>query len=369
VPAGEWLISRGPCGASGTFAHQCGYYEDRCAIDLTPLSHTMDYVPVLAPQAGRVFFMGTRLDSGLTVMLQHDDGRVSALMHLAKVVVGLDQRVHTGQVVAYAGSSGSSSRPHLHFHVQPNAVERECLWLHGLDEIDLTRSVARSHNLAWNELTLVDPPESLPHWLPIAATHGLDAPTVIRPAGIVLSPGSRVELPIALSNSLLPPGRLYLAGRPVSLALNGPAYTLYLVTLEAPNIPGEYRRILQMRMPGQSAVGRALQLDFIVREQPDASASSSVMLANPAFASPANWSELRQTVPLCWTHPDSAGRQPVRFRVVVVGEAAVDSGWIDARCWQPPELPAGLYHWKVFARDAHGFMNRTNQRPFVFRIR
>ena len=69
VPAGTWLISRGPCGSPGGFSHQCGYFEDNCAIDLTPLTESMLSVPVLAPQAGQVFFLGTRDDSGMVVML------------------------------------------------------------------------------------------------------------------------------------------------------------------------------------------------------------------------------------------------------------------------------------------------------------
>src|SRR5260221_5402214 len=127
VPAGDWLISRGPCGGRGLYTHQCGYFEDECAFDLTPLTGSMLSVPVLAPQAGQVFFLGTRTDTGLAVLLRHADGRISALYHLSKIVVGLDQSVTQGQVIGYAGDTGSSTRPHVHFDVQPNAVERTCL--------------------------------------------------------------------------------------------------------------------------------------------------------------------------------------------------------------------------------------------------
>src|SRR4029077_17219730 len=119
-------------------------------------------VPVLAPAAGQVFFLGTRSDSGTVGKLQHDDGRVGGLMHLSRVVAVLDQRVTQGQVVAYAGNTGSSSRPHLHFDVQPNAVERSCLPLSGIDEMNSHLMTIRSHNLPWSSLVLPDPPSTLP---------------------------------------------------------------------------------------------------------------------------------------------------------------------------------------------------------------
>jgi len=198
VPAGMWLISRGPCGSPGGFSHQCGYFEDSCAIDLTPLTESMLSVPVLAPQAGQVFFLGTRDDSGMVVMLEHDDGRVSALMHLSKVVVGLDERVAQGQVVAYAGNTGSSTRPHLHFDVQPNAVERSCLPLDGLDEVDLVRMVVQSHNLEWSALVLPNPPERLPAWLTLES--GGAAGLAPRP---VLAPSAQTRLPVAIDDARL----------------------------------------------------------------------------------------------------------------------------------------------------------------------
>src|SRR5688572_22623456 len=185
LPAGEWVISRGPCGSGSGFNHQCGYFEDECALDLISAAGSMENVPVLAPQAGQVFFMGTRTDSGLALLLRHRDGRVSALMHLARIVVAPDQLVTQGQVVAYAGNSGSSGRAHLHFHVQPNTVERTCLPLYGLDDIDIFKATATSRNLAWPALSLPDPPAGLPAWLPLTTT--ATAETIV-PDRVVLPP-------------------------------------------------------------------------------------------------------------------------------------------------------------------------------------
>jgi hypothetical protein len=367
VPAGDWLISRGPCGAGGLFTHQCGYYEDHCALDLTPLSGSMEHVPVLAPQAGQVFFIGTRADSGLTLLLEHADGRVSALMHLAKIVVAPDQRVSQGQVVAYAGNSGSSTRPHLHFHVQPNVVERACLDLSTLDETDLRVMTVRSHNLAWTDLVLVDPPASLPAWLPFLSPPGT---RTALPALVILAPGASVDLPIALESASLPPGGLTYAGQALPAVEQSAQHTAFVVPLTAPAAPGEYARLLPLRgFPGRRAVGRALRLKFAVRDAAYTAAGAGIVLISPAFVRPANWSRLAAPPELCWSEPASAGAAPLLFRVRVVGPTPADSGWISATCWQTPPLPPGGYAWKVFVRDGQGFMNRTNQRPYVFSLR
>jgi hypothetical protein len=365
VPAGEWTISRGPCGAGGLFQHPCGYYEDRCALDLTAVNGEMEDVPVLAPQAGQVFFLGTRNDSGLTAMLEHDDGRITALMHLAKVVVALDQRVAQGQVVAYAGSTGSSTRPHLHFHVQPNAVERECLPLTGLDEIDLTRLTARSHNLDWTDLTLVDPPEQMPAWLPLTAPEAGNEP-VVMPQRMLLAPGVTVQLPVAYEIEHAPPEGLSYLGQPVPVAWRMSTHVVFSVPFTGPNRTGEFTRVLRQTVNGTT---RTIRFRFGVRPAAESGSGAGLILINPTFGSPLNWSDQPAAPELCWREPASAGTAPLLFRVLVVGPTRADSGWIPEQCWQTPALAEGDYAWKVFVRDGQGYMNRTNQRPWVFRLR
>lgn len=366
LPAGQWTISRGPCGSASGFKHQCGYYEDHCALDLTSAAGSMLHVPVLAPQAGQVFFMGTRADSGLALLLRHADGRVSALMHLAKIVVAPNQQVSQGQVVAYAGNSGSSGRAHLHFHVQPNAVERACIPLNSLDEINFGRATATSYNRAWSGLVLVDPPQTLPGWLP--AWPGAEAAAVL-PAGVVLPPLGRIDLPLAIRSAALDSADVFYNGRRLNPTRITGNYAVYLIPLEAPQIAGEYTRAVRVRATDRSATGQLLQVRFSVGPPADTSAGSGIVSISPTFVSPANYSEHRQAPRLCWSEPATAGLAPLHFRVMVVGPQAADSGWLTATCWQAPTLPQGTYTWKVFVRDGLGFMNRTNQRPFVFKIR
>ena len=362
VPAGEWLISRGPCGSGGLFTHSCEYYEDRCAIDLTPLSGSMLGVPVLAPQAGQVFFLGTRADSGLVVMLQHDDGRVSALMHLSKVVVGLDQRVAQGQVVAYAGSTGSSTRPHLHFDVQPNAVDRECMPLSGLDEIDFVHMTVRSHNLAWSELVLPNPPERLPDWLPLMPR----GTTATGMPHVVLAPAAVSNLPISMADARLGAQGLYYQGQSLAPALKSGGFTLFSVPLRGPAATGDYQAPLLFRATGGRPAGVALTLTYTVRPPADASAALGLIWINPTFVSPANWSTWLKSPKLCWSEFAGAGQAPLSYGVMVTGPETADSGWQSANCWTSPQPRPGAYLWKVFVRDARGYMNRTNQRPYAF---
>ena len=363
LPAGKWGISRGPCQSDARFRHDCRYYEERCAVDLVALSGSPEHVPVLAPMAGQVFFMGTRSDAGLMLMLRHADGRVSAYMHLSQIAVGLDQRVAQGQVIAYIGSTGSSGNPHLHFDVQPDAVQRECVPLDGLDQLHFGAGWAVSYNLPWSQLTLPEPPAGIPSWLPTLATSGtVTAGQAVLPEGVEISPTASITLPVAAAADVdgLNAGGLALA--PVANA-NGAVW--FKLPLTAPAEVGTYAETVQPTSGGQAA-GPGAVLTVTVRPAPDTSPGFNAILINPVFVSPPDWSKLRDAPNLCWSEDARAGQAPFEFRVMVAGTAEVDSSWMTGTCWRAPSLPSGTYFWKVFVRDARGFMNRTNQRPLVF---
>ena len=349
------------------YTHQCGYYEDECAFDLTPVDGSMLNVPVLAPQAGRVFFLGTRIDSGLAVFLQHADGRVSALMHLSKVVVGPDQPVAQGQVVGYAGATGSSTKPHLHFDVQQNAVERTCLPLYGIDEVDSRLMTLRSHNLAWQDLVLPDPPMNLPAWLPLQSG-GVQAPAVLLPRLVELAPAAQADVPIAVAGAFLGNQSVYYAGRPLLATASVNGYVLFTVHVTAPADPGDYQGSLDFHVAGPVTGAPSLTLNYRVRTPMDSRAGAGLVWINPRPVSPPAYSAFPAPPALCFTEPAVAGPAPLTFRIIVAGPVQADSGWMAATCWTPPPLPRGTYYWKVFVRDGQGHMNRTNQRPVVFRI-
>ena len=323
-------------------------------------------VPVLAPQAGRVFFMGTRADSGLAVLLQHDDGRVSALFHLSKAVVGLDQRVAQGQVIGYAGNTGSSTKAHLHFDVQPNAVERTCLPLTGLDGFDPRQTTVQSHNLDWSQVVLDDPPPTLPAWLPLAG--GGASGGLLLPAHVVLAPGAQTNIPVGIPNDVLGSQGVYYNGQELSPTITTDTYTLFSIPLTAPAQAGDYQGQLEFRIPGVCAGGPPVSFGYTVQAPVDSSPGAGLVLINPTVVEPANDAVFSTTPRLCVSEPAVAGQAPLSFRVMVSGPSQADSGWITAQCWTPPALGTGRYFWKVFVRDARGYMNRTNDRPTDFRI-
>ncbi len=367
VPAGDWLISRGPCGGGGLYTHQCGYFEDECAFDLTPVLGSMLSVPILAPQAGQVFFMGTRTDSGLVVLLQHADGRISALMHLSKAVVGLDQRVAQGQVIGYAGSSGSSTRPHLHFDVQVDAVERSCLPLYGIDEVDMRLMTVRSHNLPWQSLVLPEPPPNLPAWLPLVGAGG-KPPAILIPQRVVLAPTAQATIPIAIASSFLGSQNLFYDGVPLLPAGTTNGFALFSVPMTAPAEPGDYQGSLEFQVAGPVMGAPPVLVNYAVREPVDSQAGAGLVWINPRLVGPPDYALFNTTPQLCYSEPALAGPAPLTFRVMLAGAAQADSGWMAATCWTPPSLAPGTYYWKVFVRDGEGHMNRTNDRPNIFKI-
>ncbi len=57
---------------------------------------------------------------GNWILIEHDNGLTSVFGHLSQVSATKGQRVSAGQVVAYIGSTGYSTGPHLHISVFPS---------------------------------------------------------------------------------------------------------------------------------------------------------------------------------------------------------------------------------------------------------
>lgn len=76
--------------------------------------------PTVSIDSGKVIFAGIKGGYGKTVMIQHDDGKVTLYAHNSELTVSAGQRVQKGQVIAKIGSTGNSTGPHLHFEVRIN---------------------------------------------------------------------------------------------------------------------------------------------------------------------------------------------------------------------------------------------------------
>ena len=73
--------------------------------------------PVKAAADGVVIFEGWTEDLGNLLMIQHDPHFSTRYGHNSKILVTEGEHVRRGQTVAFVGSSGRSSAPHLHFEI------------------------------------------------------------------------------------------------------------------------------------------------------------------------------------------------------------------------------------------------------------
>ncbi|MSO57680.1 MAG: hypothetical protein EXQ77_01405 [Thermoleophilia bacterium] len=83
-------------------------------IDITCASGTH----VKASGSGRIIYAGWLGGYGNLVVVDHGGGLSTAYAHNTSFAVRLGQDVQTGTVIAYAGSTGRSSGPHVHFEVR-----------------------------------------------------------------------------------------------------------------------------------------------------------------------------------------------------------------------------------------------------------
>ena len=74
--------------------------------------------PIYAAAAGYVSYAGPEGGYGRLVTIRHAGGITTAYGHMSRIVVRSGQRVSAGQVIAYVGSAGRSTGPHLHFEVR-----------------------------------------------------------------------------------------------------------------------------------------------------------------------------------------------------------------------------------------------------------
>ena len=76
--------------------------------------------PIVASRSGTVIVAEYYSNSGYGhyVMIDHGDGYQTLYGHCSSVIVSYGQTVKQGQVIAYVGSTGNSTGPHLHFEVR-----------------------------------------------------------------------------------------------------------------------------------------------------------------------------------------------------------------------------------------------------------
>jgi murein DD-endopeptidase MepM/ murein hydrolase activator NlpD len=75
---------------------------------------------IVAARAGVVVHAGPMGTYGNLVVIDHGNGLATAYGHNTSVTVGYGQTVAQGQLIAYSGSTGHSTGPHVHFEVRVN---------------------------------------------------------------------------------------------------------------------------------------------------------------------------------------------------------------------------------------------------------
>ncbi|MFY9270446.1 MAG: peptidoglycan DD-metalloendopeptidase family protein [Candidatus Manganitrophaceae bacterium] len=113
-PTTGWLTS----GFGNRVSPFTGRVSVHRGIDIAARQDT----PVVAPAAGVVSYTG--FDSGLGKLMKvnHGYGIITYYGHLAKAAVKVGDKVKRGDIIAYVGSTGLSTGPHLHYEIYVNDV-------------------------------------------------------------------------------------------------------------------------------------------------------------------------------------------------------------------------------------------------------
>jgi murein DD-endopeptidase MepM/ murein hydrolase activator NlpD len=93
-----------------------GHSEFHRGIDISAGTGT----PVTATADGVVSFAGWSGGGGYVVVIAHGHGFETFYAHNSKIVVKVGQHIRRGQIISYAGSTGSSTGSHCHYVVLHN---------------------------------------------------------------------------------------------------------------------------------------------------------------------------------------------------------------------------------------------------------
>ncbi len=90
--------------------NEAGDHRFHSGIDIAAPRNT----PIFAPADGQVVSAGDRGNYGKVVRLLSDGNTITMFAHLESFVVQEGQKVEAGDIIGRVGTSGSSTRPHVH---------------------------------------------------------------------------------------------------------------------------------------------------------------------------------------------------------------------------------------------------------------
>lgn len=114
--------------ATGRFLRPVGGYVSSAFGNRSRGYHTgIDYAtsygtPIYASDGGTVTFSGWSGGYGYMIKINHGNGYETVYAHCSKLAVKYGAKVAKGSVIAYVGSTGNSTGPHLHFEIRKNGT-------------------------------------------------------------------------------------------------------------------------------------------------------------------------------------------------------------------------------------------------------
>ena len=87
----------------------------------TGIDYALSYgSPIYASDGGTVTYSGWSGGYGYMIKINHGNGYETLYAHCSRLAVSTGKKVAKGQVIAYVGSTGNSTGPHLHFEIRKN---------------------------------------------------------------------------------------------------------------------------------------------------------------------------------------------------------------------------------------------------------
>jgi murein DD-endopeptidase MepM/ murein hydrolase activator NlpD len=107
--------------------------------------------PIRAAGDGKVVFKGKKGGYGRVVMIQHGNKYTTVYAHLNSYNknIRVGKKVKQGQTIAYVGSSGLATGPHLHYEFRVNGVHRNPLTV----RLPSSEPVPKSHLATFEQTT------------------------------------------------------------------------------------------------------------------------------------------------------------------------------------------------------------------------